>query len=42
MLVNYILEIEDYDDNNFQQFDMNNDGTLNVLDIILIIELITF
>ena len=42
VLVNYILEIEDYDDNNFQQFDMNNDGTLNVLDIILIIELITF
>ena len=42
ILINYILDIDQYDDEDFQNSDINLDGTLNVLDVIIIVDLITY
>ena len=42
ILINYILDIDQYDDEDFQNADINFDGTLNVLDVIIIVDLITY
>ncbi len=40
VLVNFILEIDAYNDLQFQASDMNEDGNLNVQDIVLLVNLI--
>ena len=40
VLVNFILEVESYNDIEFQASDLNNDNTLTVQDIIVLVNLI--
>ena len=39
-LINYILDIESFDQNQFNSADMNGDGILNIQDVILILNII--
>ena len=39
-LINYILDIESFDQNQFNSADMNGDGILNIQDVILILNVI--
>ena len=42
ILINFILDIDEFDNDDFQNADINLDGTLNILDVILIVDLITY
>ena len=39
-LINYILDIESFDQTQFNSADMNGDGILNIQDVILILNVI--
>ena len=41
LLINFILNNSEPDDNQFIIADMNSDGILNILDVVLMVELIT-
>ena len=39
-MINYVIEINDLDENQTQIADLNNDGDINIMDIIILMNII--